>query len=106
MLLWKRISQLTITKVLRMAFGSTIQLANADGTVTEIDLSELAALNSIGEADLAKIDGVVNGTGAAGKALVLDANGAVTVPGEVKLNGNVNAAAGAGITGGVGTVFK
>lgn len=128
---------------------------------TTIDLAELAALDSIGAADLAKIDGITNGTAAAGKALVLgssgeiatitsatittltsttgnvttvnattvdttnievtnlkakdgtavavltDSTGVMTFSKEVDLSGNTFATeAGAGITGGVGTVYK
>lgn len=55
-----------------LSLGANCNL-DVDGTV--IDLAELAAINSIAAADLAKIDGITNGTSAAGKALVLDANG-------------------------------
>jgi hypothetical protein len=73
--LWKSAIELTIKKVLRMAHGSKILIRAANGTETEIDLTELAAINSIAAADLAKIDGITNGTAAAGKALVLGATG-------------------------------
>ena len=50
---------------------------------------------------------VVAGTGAVSKALVLDSNGDVTIPGIVDLNGNVLATGeGSGITSGTGTVHK
>ena len=55
-------------------FHKPIQTQNSDGTRTEIDLAELAAINGIAAADLAKIDGITNGTAAAGKALVLGVN--------------------------------
>lgn len=42
-----------------------------------LDFNEFAALDSIGAADLAKIDGITNGTAAAGKALVLGASGEI-----------------------------
>lgn len=69
MLLWKRINELTITKVLRLVTGAKL---NVNGT--ELDLDELAALNNLAAADLQKIDGITNGTPAASKALVADAN--------------------------------
>lgn len=72
MQLWKKFAELTITRKLRLLKGSTMDV---DGT--EIDLTELAALNSIAAADLAKIDGITNGTAAAGKALVLGAAGEI-----------------------------
>ena len=50
---------------------------------------------------------VVAGTGAVSKALVLDSNGDVTIPGIVDLDGNVLATGeGSGITSGTGTVHK
>lgn len=67
--LWKKFTELTITKKLKLSSGAVM-----DVNGTEVDLTELAALNSIGAADLAKIDGITNGTQAAGKAVVADAN--------------------------------
>ncbi len=52
--------------------GATLDVTNSDNTVSSIDLAELAALDNIAASDLAKIDGITNGTAAAGKALVLD----------------------------------
>lgn len=58
------------------------------------------------------LDSVTAGTGAASKAVVLDANGSVTFPAgtagttEVAFDGNTLAAPGVGISGGAGTVFK
>lgn len=60
-----------------LSLGANCNL-DVDGTV--IDLAELAAINSIAATDLAKIDGITNGTGAAGKALVLDSSGDVAMP--------------------------
>ena len=58
-------------------------------------------------AELQYLDEVVPGTGAASKAVVLDANGGVDIPGEVELDGNILAVeAGAGITAGVGAIYK
>lgn len=74
MITWKDFVNLRIFKSIRMKYGAVFNIEGADGSVTEVDLTELAALNSIGAADLAKIDGITNGTPAAGKALVVDAN--------------------------------
>lgn len=68
MQLWKKFAELTVTKKLRLPKGAVM-----DVNGTEVDLNELAALNNIAAADLAKIDGITNGTAAAGKALVLGA---------------------------------
>lgn len=60
---------------LRLLSTSNIVIEDATThTDTTIDLTELAALDSIAAADLAKIDGITNGTAAAGKALVADSN--------------------------------
>lgn len=77
MRLWQRMMELTITRKLRLENGAKIALKSAAGAETLIDLNELAALDSIGAADLAKIDGITNGTAAAGKALVLGASGEI-----------------------------
>lgn len=95
-----------VRRKLVMGKGAQIVATSAAGVETPIDMTELAALNNVAAADIQKIDGITNGTGAADKALVLGASGEATVPGPLKLNGNVSAAAGAGITGGTGTVCK
>jgi hypothetical protein len=69
-----RISDLLVTRVLRLGKNATIKIRNADGTESTVDLAELAALDNISAADLAKIDGITNGTIAAGKAVVVDSN--------------------------------
>lgn len=71
---WKDIARLRIFDTLRLKKDAAIIAERADGTETRLDVAELAALNDIAAADLAKIDGITNGTPAAGKALVLDAN--------------------------------
>lgn len=107
MISWKKFASLEVRKELRIGYGALVKLISASGTETTIDLAELAALDSIGAADLAKIDGITNGTGAAGKAVVLDSNGGASVPGVVTLDGNKMATeAAVGITGGTGTVYK
>lgn len=80
MITWKDISNLRIFNSIRFKKGAVIKAERADGTVSTMDVSELAALNDISSTDLAKIDGITNGTGAAGKALVLDSAGNVTIP--------------------------
>lgn len=63
-----------------MGKNARLVVTSSAGVESTLDMAELAALDSIGAADLAKIDGITNGTGAAGKALVLDANGDVAMP--------------------------
>lgn len=74
MINWKDVLNLRVFKSIRMKEGAVINVENTDGTVSAVDLAELAALDGIAAADLAKIDGITNGTAAAGKALVLDAS--------------------------------
>jgi len=74
MKLWEKSRNLMVTNKLRMGKNAVMTTDNADGTVSTIDLTELAALDSISATDLAKIDGITNGTVAAGKAVVVDAN--------------------------------
>lgn len=69
MQLWKRFNELLITRKLRLGPNAVL-----DVNGTEVDLTELAAINDIAAADLAKIDGITNGTAAANKALVLGAS--------------------------------
>ncbi len=58
-------------------------------------------------AELQFLNTVVAGTGQASKAVVLDSSGDVAIPGEVEFNGNdLETTAGAGITGGSGTLVK
>lgn len=104
-----RRSVMQIDRLLRIGRGAKVKVVSDTGVETEIDMAELAALDSIGAADLAKIDGITNGTGAAGKATVLDSSGNYTGPasGVWALPGNLmSTEAGTGITGGTGTVYK
>ncbi len=71
---WKNFSNLQIFKTLRMKAGAVIKVENTDGTVSDVNLAELAALDGIAASDLAKIDGITNGTLAAGKAWTSDAS--------------------------------
>ncbi len=82
--------------------GATISIENTDNTISTVNLLELAALDGIGAADLAKIDGITNGTGVASKALVLDSSGNVAMPatGAIGLSRAALAAAGTDATNG------
>lgn len=102
MRLWNKVSELLVTKFLRMGINAKIRVAQTDGTEAEIDLAELAAIDSIGAADLAKIDGITNGTVAAGKAAVVDANKDI---GDFRNLDAVNLDAGASGTAGTVDVF-
>lgn len=105
-MLEKIFDRLRVRSALVFGKGATLVATSSAGVQTSIDMTELAALNDLAAGDLAKIDGITNGTGAAGKALVLGSSGQISIPGEAALDGNVNNTAGAGITGGTGTVFK
>ncbi len=77
---WKNTDELTVTKVLRLAKGAVLKIVGSDGSTSSVDLTELAALDNIAAADLAKIDGITNGTGAPEKAAVLDSSGNFAMP--------------------------
>lgn len=68
------LEELIVSRIIRLGKAATITITNSDGTESSIDLTELAALDSIAADDLAKIDGITNGASAAGKAVVLDSN--------------------------------
>lgn len=56
---------------LELLSTSNFIITNAStGVQTTVDMTEIAALDAIGAADLAKIDGITNGTVVAGKAVV------------------------------------
>lgn len=67
-----------------MAFSSNtanrIRQALGDPTAGQELIDEIEQLADLDASDLAKIDGITNGTGAASKALVLDSSGDVTMP--------------------------
>jgi hypothetical protein len=63
MQLWKKFTELVVTKVLRLGKGAFIELTNNDGSVSRLSLSEQAVL-----------DGVTAGTVTASKAVVVDSN--------------------------------
>ena len=74
MLNWHKVANLLVFKTIRFKKDATITTENSDGTTTQMSVAELAALNDLGATDLAKIDGITNGTQAANKAVVADAN--------------------------------
>jgi len=67
----QKFSKVRVARELKMGQGAQIVVTSATGTESTVDLAELAALDNIAAADLAKIDGITNGAAAAGKALVL-----------------------------------
>jgi len=71
--LFNKFDVLSITKKLR--FGAN---AIMDVNGTEVDLTELAALNSLSATELGYLDGVTAGTALASKAVVLDSSKDVT----------------------------
>lgn len=73
----KKFSHVRVDRKLILGKGATIVATSSAGIETAVDMAEIAALNDIAASDLAKIDGITNGTAAAGKALVLDANKAI-----------------------------
>lgn len=97
-MLTRKLTLGVVERDLKFRSGATMTVTDSAGTETVLDAAELAAINSIGAADLAKIDGITNGTGAAGKALVLDASGNVAMPdnGAIALSRAAVAAAGTG----------
>lgn len=66
----------------------------------------LEVSNVLSSTEAGYLDSVTAGTGAASKAVVLDSNGKVVLPGELDASGNTSGAAGVGITAGTNTVFK
>lgn len=74
MINWHKVANLLVFKTVRFKKDAVLVTENSDGTTTSMSVAELAALNDLGAADLAKIDGITNGTVAAGKAAVPDAN--------------------------------
>ena len=83
-----KISKLQVTKNLRFEKNANITAVSAAGVPTDISIAELVSLNDLGATDLQKIDGITNGTGAANKALVLDANSTVLMPAPFRYDHN------------------
>lgn len=73
-MLEKVFDRLRVRNALVFGKGAKLKATSTTGVVTEIDMAELAAVNDIAASDLAKIDGITNGTVAAGKAAVPDSN--------------------------------
>lgn len=94
MKLWESISNLQIFKALRLKYGSKILIEGADKRNTELSTTELAVLD------------VTAGTVTASKALVVNSSSNLA-SGLVGFTGaTLETEAGAGITGGTGTVYK
>ncbi len=92
-----------------MTLGEALQFAAQAGRGSLSALDTLLRHIVAGEAgeEIQFLDGVVAGTGAASKALVLDSSGDLSIPGEVELDGNIlSTEAGAGITAGSGTIYQ
>ena len=73
----KKFERVEIFKDLLFKSNAVLKTERFDGTnhvVTEISIAELVSLNDLGATDLAKIDGITNGTAYADKALVLGAS--------------------------------
>ncbi len=68
------------------------------GSLRSLDIMLRSILQAEAGAELQYLNTVVAGTGQASKALVLDSDSHVAIPGEVEFDGNVNATAGVGIT--------
>ena len=89
----------TITGTLRNAIRGTMEKSAADELITNLN-----NIDDLSAAELAWLDGVTAGTGAASKAVVLDSSGNVTLPGSPK---SLSATAGIGYgTGAGGTVTQ
>src|SRR5688572_6203693 len=73
-MLWRRLTNAIIEKTLLFKNGAVMKVTSTTGAETTLDMAELASLQDIAASDLAKIDGITNGTAAANKALVLGAS--------------------------------
>lgn len=100
--LWRKITNMIIEKKLILGKGAKLVVTSDTGTQSTIDMAELAALDAIAASDLAKIDGITNGTVAAGKAAVVDSNKDI---GDFRNLDAVNIDAGASGTAGSVDVF-
>lgn len=94
MQLWKKFSELLVTRKLRLGKGATLEVTNADGSVSSVSISEQAVL-----------DGVTPGAVTASKAVVVDSNKDigdfrnVTATGTATLNAVAGGDSSLGITG-------
>lgn len=73
-MLWRKLTNAIIERKLLFRKGATMVVTSDAGVESTIDLAEIAALDGIAASDLAKIDGITNGTVVAGKAVVVDSN--------------------------------
>lgn len=101
-MLQRKFSKVRVDNNLTLGKNAVLKVTNTDNTESTINILELAALDGIAAADLAKIDGITNGTGVASKALVLDSSGNVAMPatGLIGLSRAALAAAGTDATNG------
>jgi hypothetical protein len=79
-MLWRKMTNAIIEKTLTFAKGAKLYATSSTGVKTEIDMTELAALNSVASADVQKVVGITNGTFAASKAMVLNSSGNGVMP--------------------------
>lgn len=101
-MLQRKFSKVRVDHNLTLGKNAVMKVTNTDGTESTINILELAALDGIAAADLAKIDGITNGTVAASKAAVVDSNKDI---GDFRNLDAVNIDAGASGTAGTVDVF-
>ena len=69
MKLWQHFTNVIVGKTLLFKNGAVMKVVSAAGVESTIDLAELAAIDAIAAADLAKIDGNTNSTAAQRKSV-------------------------------------
>jgi hypothetical protein len=74
----RKYNKVRVSNKLTLGKGAKIITTSDTGAETEIDMAELAALNSISATELGFLDGVTAGTALASKAVVLDSSKDVT----------------------------
>lgn len=70
----RKYNRVDVRRKLVIGKGATLVSTSSTGVETSISADELVALNDLSATDLAKIDGITNGTVASGKAVVVDSN--------------------------------
>lgn len=101
-MLWKPFDFVRIRNKLLFGKGAKLVTTSAAGVETQIDMTELAALNNISATELGFLDGVTAGTVTASKAAVVDSNKDI---GDFRNVDAVNIDAGASGTAGSVDVF-
>ena len=81
--------------------GATMVVTSDAGVESTLDMSELAGLNNLSATELGYLDGALTTNAVASKAAVIDSTGILALT-----NQKMSTEAGAGITGGTGTVYK